>query len=207
MVVRRWFEGPPASLGALPELQEQYVRLGPGSDRFEVVGLPHGILVAEVASDGFAKTFSSPIDNRLDPALPRRPRWQTVDLVLASGSALRGRVLAEDGRPLAGASIRTQHNGAVPDSPLGKLLQDALPDFHTQTIGHCDADGSFVHERPRGGRRLPAVHSTRTPAPTVVGDLAVPAGQTITLPDVVLPRGAVVEGRVTVTAAHPARRK
>lgn len=205
VAVRRWFEGPPAALGALPEMQEQFVRLGPGSDRFDLVGMPRGMLILEVTSDGFAKTFSPPIDNRLDAALPPRPRWQSVDLALVAGTSLRGRVLAEDGRPLAGATVRSQPNGAAPDSPIGKLLQD-LPDFRTRATGSSDADGSFELRDLAAGAYQLFVHHPDACA-TVVGDLSIPGGQTVTLPDVVLPRGALVEGRVTVDGRPPGQAK
>ncbi|MFO1030276.1 MAG: carboxypeptidase-like regulatory domain-containing protein [Planctomycetota bacterium] len=206
VAVRRWFEGSPARLGALPELQEQFVRLGPGGDRFEIRGLPRGMLVVEVETAGFAKTFSAPIDNRLDPALPPRPRWQNVDLVLAAGASLRGRVLAEDGRPLAGASVRSQPNGAAPDSPIGQLLQGSLPDLRTLTEVRTDREGAFVlPDLAAGTYQLFLQHPEA--CAQVVPDLVVTAGQSTTVPDVLLPRGASIEGRVTVDGRVPGQAK
>ncbi|MBL8738239.1 MAG: carboxypeptidase regulatory-like domain-containing protein [Planctomycetes bacterium] len=206
VAVRRWFEGPPASLGALPELQEQFVRLGPGADRFEIPGLPRGMLVVEVETAGFAKTFSNPVDNRLDPALPPRPRWQSVDLVLAAGASLRGVVRGDDGRPLAGASIRTQRNGAKPDSPIGRLLRGSLPDRISLVEARTDRDGTFaLVDLAAGDYQLVLEHPEASGL--VVPDLVARAGQTTTVPDVVLPRGASVEGRVTVDGRPPGQAK
>ena len=125
---------------------------------------------------------------------------------MTAGAALRGRVLAEDGRPLAGASVRTQPNGAAPDSPIGQLLQGSLPDRRTLTEVRADSEGSFVlSDLAAGAYQLFLQHSDA--CGLVVADLVVTAGQTTTVPDLVLPRGASIEGRVTVDGRPPGQAK
>ncbi|HZM00895.1 MAG TPA: carboxypeptidase-like regulatory domain-containing protein, partial [Planctomycetota bacterium] len=104
--------------------------------RFELAGLPAGQpLAVEVRQDEFAPLESPPFTASEE---------QTTDLgelVLDAGLLLIGNVLAEDGRPLAGARIALSELGEAPPSEGG-------PEPRRASTG-ADGEYRFDHLAPR----------------------------------------------------------
>ena len=121
-----------------------------------------------------------------EPAAPAR-----VALALAAGAPIRGRVVDERGKPVGGAQVV-----AVPASapfPVVDPRRDGVP---------SKADGTFeVPALAAGTWRLTATHSTYGPAnaPPIIVD----GEHARTGVELVLPAGAVVEGKVVDKAGAP----
>ncbi len=195
LTVRRYFPEHGGKIGALADVPDQQIRLDGFTDRAEVRDLPPGNLVCEVEANGFAKTLSPPIDNNGKAGAPL-PREHVVEIVLTVGGTLHGVVVDEAGQPLAGASITTMTDGALPDSPLQQMLAGTMPERITSVRTATRADGSFtlralaladyqlLAEHPEGCR-------------TIVRAIRIPTATEQQLPPIRLPRGAQVQGRIT----------
>ena len=202
VALRRTFAGPPAQLGNVPEVPERQVHLGPAADVYELTDVPAGVFLVEVTADGLAKSFSREIDHRRDPTRPPPPRWHDVDVAMSPGAMLRGRVLAEDGTPLAGATVATERDGVDPDSPLQGVLGKNLPERVTRTSARTDAFGEFVlPQLAAGDYQLQVDHPEA--CRELVRGIAIAAGEERAVPPIRLPRGAEIVGRATY-AGQPA---
>lgn len=191
--VRRWF--PHASdallgqIGLVAELPDQRVRLDGMTDAAEVPGLPPGMFVLEVNGEGHAKTLSAPF------TLDANGQELELTVQLDRGGRLRGRVVDENGRPLAGATVESQPHGASPDNPVWRMLAQAAPERITRSKAVSGADGSF--ELPllaRGHYQLQIDHADA--CRLVQTDLRIEAAGDLELPVLRLLRGAEVVGSV-----------
>lgn len=182
-------------MGGMMRMAEQLIAgasagvdLTDATGRYEIHGVYSGlrwVLVAE--SDEYVGTESEPFE--VGPGEARQ-----VDLVLAPGGTLRGRVLGDGGRWLAGARVRL---GRLPDDLAGRAVLNGFeadraldPDVYTS-----DAEGRFVATNLPPGRLLLKVE-----APGYMTwyrrSFAVAAGQTVENFTVTLTRGATIEGTV-----------
>lgn len=194
--LRRTFAGPPVQLGNVPDVPERQVHLGPAADSYELADVPAGVFVVEVTADGAAKTFSREIDHRRDPTRPLPPRWHDVEVTMSPGALLRGRVLAEDGTPLVGATVTTERDGVDPDSPLHGVLGKNLPERVTRTSARTDGFGEFLlPQLAAGDYQLQVDHPEA--CRELLRGLAIAAAEERTLPPVRLLRGAAITGRAT----------
>ncbi len=204
--LRRWFparqdapadlpttvpEAAAGHLGLVAEVPDQRVRLDGLTDAYELIGAPAGVFVCQVEAEGFAKSLSLPF--RIEPDA----REVTVGVLLSRGASVRGRVLDEVGRPLAGATVSTQAAGATPDNPLWRMLASATPAKITVRTTTTAADGSFVLAGlALGAYDLVVEHPDA--CRTLVRNLEWFESTDVDLPAVQLPRGAVVRGRATL---------
>ncbi|MBL9079489.1 MAG: carboxypeptidase regulatory-like domain-containing protein [Planctomycetes bacterium] len=191
--VRRWFDDRGGQLGLVPDVPEQSVRLDGFTDRSVLDGLPNGRFVCEVAADGFARSLSPPFEVAGDPG----PQAQAIDVVVHRGATLRGRVLRDDGAPLAGAEVVTGTDGADPDSPFWKLVVGSVPSRVTQAKATTALDGSFALPHLMDGAYQLEVRHPEV-CRTIVRGIELVAEQDLTVPPVVAQRGAIVTGRATI---------
>ena len=198
--LRRFYAERGGQIAFVADVPGQRVRLDDRTDFAEIDGIPDGTFVFQVASEGFATTLSPPFT--IDQAVRR----SDVDVVLTTGATLAGQVLDESGRPLAEATVTTEPDGAMMDSPTWRMLAGAVPDRITIATTNTDADGRF--ELPLlafGDYQLQIRHPdtcwTREPGIR----LTVPARQT--LAPIRLLRGSVVTGRATIGGAIAPRMK
>ncbi len=195
--LRRYFEDQRGQIAAVADVPEQRVRLDGMSDSATIGDVPPGTFVCQVEAEGFAKTLSAPINNNRQPGAVPGPRQFDVTITLTPGAALRGVVLDENGAPLAGATVATQTDGAMPDNPFFQIVAATVPDRITPQRVTTGADGSFLlkHlafaeyqllvEHPEACRMfVPGLNLDRE------GERALPPIRMIT--------GATVTGRVTV---------
>lgn len=188
LAVRRWVEGDGGQIGIVRDVPDRIVHLGPGEDVAWTDGLDDGDFAFQVEAEGWAKTLSAPL--RLDAAT----REAQVVLVLTRGGELLGGVVDEAGRPVAGAVVRTQPDGAAEDNPVWKMLQSLTPDRITRREAVTDAGGRFrLTELSYASYQLEIVHPEF--CRTVRRGIPVAEDRTETVADVRLVRGSVVRGR------------
>jgi hypothetical protein len=192
--VHRYFEDERGGqIGFVADLPERSVRLDGFTDHAGFDGLPAGTFVCEVTAGGYAKTLSAPFTITAEPM---RETLQ-VDVAVSRGATLRGRVFDEGGAPLAAAEVRTQADGADPESPIWKLLAGAVPARITTTEVTTDADGSFVLPRlALGDYQLEIEHPEA--CRSIVRQIRIDRATEQSVPPIHVVRGAVVSGRATV---------
>ncbi|MEO6594600.1 MAG: carboxypeptidase regulatory-like domain-containing protein [Planctomycetota bacterium] len=192
-------------IGLVVDVPEQRVRLDRMTDFAELQGVPMGTFKCQVVADGYAKTLSEPIvfgqgeapGRTLGDSASGGGEVQSIDIVLSTGATLRGRVFDEAGRPLPGATVATQADGATPDSPLSKMLAGALPDKITVGRATTAADGSFALEHlALADYQLEVTHPDA--CRTIIAGLRLDTASERTLPAIQLVAGALVTGRATV---------
>ncbi|MDO8349499.1 MAG: carboxypeptidase regulatory-like domain-containing protein [Planctomycetota bacterium] len=143
-----------------------------------------------MSADGFAKTLSPEFEVGADTGRIE------VDVVLSTGGTLRGRVLDENGKPLAGALVETQPDGAPPDNPVWRMLASAAPQKITALRVTTADDGGFVLPLlAEADYQLQVEHADACRA--FVPGLAVGRGER-ELEPIRLPAGSIVFGRATV---------
>ncbi len=192
--LRRVFPAQGGQIAAVADVPDRSVVLAPGEDAVEIDAVPFGDFCLQVEAEGYAKALSEPFSN--PPADAAAPRVFDVRVALDEGATLRGRVVAEDGAPLADATITTAAAGIAADSPFHRLLAGATPDKVTVTTVRSDADGWFTLPRlALGDYQLLLDHPDA--CRTTVPDLRLDAGVR-TLPPTALPTGARVAGRATI---------
>lgn len=192
--LRRVFVAQGGQIAAVADVPDRSVALTGGDDAVDIDGVPFGEFCLQVEADGFAKTLSAPFANPEDG--PDQPRSFDVVVTMGQGATVRGRIVAEDGAPLAGATVQTAAAGIPIDSPFYRMLAGATPDRITATTVRSDADGWFALVRlAPGDYQLLVDHpdACRTTMP----DLRLEAGAR-NLPPLTLPTGARVAGRATV---------
>jgi hypothetical protein len=188
--------GSTLSIAALIDVPDQNVRLDGLSDTAIVGGLPPGTFVCEVEAPGFAKTYSRPFECT-QQHLSRRGAPIAVEVDLTPGGTIHGSVFAENGEPLAGATVSTAHAGGSPDSPLARLLGGAVPKSITTARVTTAANGSFtLGQLALGDYQLIVEHPEA--CRTIVPGVVVAAAGEQRLPAIRLLRGAVVRGRALV---------
>jgi len=202
--VRRWFphanDALQGQIGLVAELPDQRVRLDGLTDAAEVAGLPPGMFVLEVKSDGHAKALSQPF------TIDGTGQELAIELQLDRGSRLRGRVVDESGMPLAGAIVESQPHGASPDNPVWRMLAQAAPERVTRSKAVTGADGAF--ELPllaRGHYQLQIDHDDA--CRQVLADLRIEAAGDRELPMLRLVRGCLVSGTVRWDGKVPTQAK
>jgi protocatechuate 3,4-dioxygenase beta subunit len=190
LAVRRWFPEAPEQLAAAPEVPERRVRLDGFTDAAEIEGLPAGWFCVQIDAEGWARTFSAPIDNT-----GRGARDLAVVVAVTPGAALHGRVTDARGQPLAAADVHLEPAGHAVDNPFVRMFAGAFP--HRATVGHTRtaADGSFSFERLSfASYQLRIEHPEACREIVPIPDLD--RVEHRTLPPIALHDGAIVRGRI-----------
>jgi hypothetical protein len=195
LALRRFFAEQDGQIGHVADVPEQRVRLDGLTDFAELTNVPMGVFKCQVIAEGWAKTLSEVV--KVEPTEGGGPGEQSVDVVLSAGVTLRGRVLDENGAPLAGATVVTEADGATPDSPAWRMLAGAVPERITAMRVATDADGTFVLPRlALASYQLEIDHEEA--CRTLVPGLHLEVAGEQTLPAIRMPSGATVTGRATV---------
>ncbi|MCU0863297.1 MAG: carboxypeptidase-like regulatory domain-containing protein [Planctomycetes bacterium] len=182
-------------LGAVTEVPEQRVRLDGLTDTAVIADVPGGRFVCQVEAEGYARSWSAPIDTRRPPEARPGPAVElAVEVVVDPPSTLVGLVTDETGAPLAGAAVLTQPDGTLPDSPLVQAVR-SLPTRTSNLRVTTDAFGRFRLEPLCAG-----LYQLQVDHPdvcrTFVRELRVGRGEERSLPSIAMPIGAEVSGRV-----------
>jgi hypothetical protein len=154
-----------------------------GADgRFEIRGLRPGDTVRlAVSRQGYA--------SRGVPGL-RVPAEEPVRVVLSPASRVSGRVVDEAGAPVAMAQVVLRPGG------------QAITGLAIAGLGRADGEGKFSLENVEAGRFALAA-SAQGYIPTQKDGIEVVAGADVDGLEVVLRRGAVVEGTVSTPDGNP----
>lgn len=192
--LRRVFVAQGGQIAAVADVPDRSVALVGAEDGVDIEGVPYGEFCLQVEADGFAKALSAPFANPEHG--PDQPRSFDVVVTLGQGATVRGRVVAEDGAPLAGATVQTLAAGAAAESPFFRMLAGTTPDRITAATARCDADGWFTLARLAPGDYQLIVDHPEA-CRTTVPDLQLEPGAR-DLPPVRTTAGASVSGRATV---------
>ncbi|MBL8750257.1 MAG: carboxypeptidase regulatory-like domain-containing protein [Planctomycetes bacterium] len=204
LAVRRFLADRDGHLAYVPDVPDRRVALRGETERATIDDLPNGTFVFQVAAEGFATTFSEPVD--LAAAEGGDGVVRELDVTLSAGATIRGHVMDAFGRPLTGATVTTAAEGADPDSPLWRVLAGAAPERITPRTATTDADGRF--ELPRlsfGQYQLEVRHPDACLARQ--NGIVLDAEGVRTIAPIRLVRGAEVSGRVTIGGRTAAQAK
>ena len=164
-----------AAAGAGEESRET---LSEADGGFTITGLPEGQPVnVRVWSEGYASAILRGI---------QVPAERLLRVTLSPASRISGRIVDESGAPVTQAQVM-----AVPEGPGGGGAAETL-----------DEDGGFVIENVAPGRFTLAVAAPGF-LPARRQGIEVVAGNDVTGLEVVVSKGAVVEGRVTTAQGRP----
>jgi len=156
-------------------------------DVLKLADLPDGEFVLIVDSPMFAKSLSVPFK------LPSNEEAEIV-VVLGRGGVLDGSVVGKDGKPLAGAVVRTRNGNLAHAGPMAAILANMVVDPTTATSATTAADGTFRLERlARGKYQLVVEHPEFVPAEV---DAEVTGDDPKKVPAVQLQDGVLITGRV-----------
>lgn len=196
LAVRRWFEAGGGQIGTVRDVPERVVRIDPPAEVAFVDGLEDGDFVFQVEADGHVATLSPPL--RIDATR----RHAEVTVQMHRGGAISGIVLGADGRPLAGARVRTEPDGAQEENPVWRMLQAMTPDRITRAETTTGADGSFVL-RPLAHARYQLAVDHAEHCRALRAGVEITEDRTETAAPFRLVRGCAVAGRA-VAAGLPA---
>ncbi|MEQ1633382.1 MAG: carboxypeptidase regulatory-like domain-containing protein, partial [Planctomycetota bacterium] len=188
LAIRQWFEQNGGQIGMVRDVPDRVVHLDQDTSVAYVDGLDDGQFVFQVEAEGFASTLSPVLQ------LDATAREAIVEMSLARGGQFTGTVVDEAGRPVSGATVRTQPQGASEDNPVFRMLQSLVPDRITRKEAVTGGDGSFVLPGlSHANYQLEVVHGEF--CRTVRRDLSLHEDRTETVPPIRLIRGALLRGR------------
>jgi hypothetical protein len=164
-------------------------------DHAVIGGLPAGTFVAVVSADLHARTVSSPFTLAADAAVPR------AVVTLQSGAELQGVVLGRDGKPLAGALVRTLAPGAALHPALAEAMRNVAPRLLDERSVRTEADGTWRLRHLAGGTYR--VHVGHPDHCEGVVERVTVGGGTRRLGTIALAGGARVSGRALGRGGRP----
>jgi hypothetical protein len=196
--LKRYFENNPLGIANVPEYAERSVSPSDYQGDFAIIrGLPAGEFRFQITDSNHAKTLS-PNFKVVEGGEPTE-----VIAQLTLGGAITGRVLDDQGRPVADAAVSTDMNaGLAADTQIFEIFQSMIPEKHSKSSTRTGADGRF---------RLPklafADYMLRVAHPNFCEgkriDLKIETeGANIDVGDIALERGTLVEG-MTMVAGMP----
>jgi len=197
LAVRRWFDANGGQIGMVRDAPDRVVKIDPPAEFAFLDGLEDGEFVFQIDAEGHVATLSPPV--RIDAAT----RYAEVTAQLHRGAALTGMVTDVLGRPIAGARIATQPNGAAEDNPVWRMLAAMTPDRITRQETTTAADGSFTL-RPLAHARYQIAIDHPEHCRSVRTGIAITEDRTETLDPVRLIRGCAIAGRA-LAAGKPAQ--
>ncbi len=157
-----------------------------GAAVLDLEGLEPGEWSLEASAPGFARLTSSTFRVTTD-------ELREVAILLTKGNRVLGRILDEQGRPVAGAIVRLQSSSAL-DGDLGAALRSARANVGAQPFAQSKADGTFVVERAHDGVHQLCI--TRNGfAPRIHGEVRTFGGIDATVGDLALTKGVTIRGR------------
>lgn len=140
----------------------------------------HGVYQIQVLAEGYAPTWSNPFDTDKDP--------DKLVVVLSRGGILKGQIVNQAGEPISQAKV-------IPLSLSADTRKRTEHLFATEKGAVITRNGSFSFSHiPEGVEAIQIKHPDY--AMQVRRDIAISAGQTTYLDDLVLTTGGALEGVV-----------
>lgn len=196
--LKRSFPGNPVGIGNVPEFRDARIMPPDFQGDFALIrGIPNGDFVFQITADKFARTLSEPFHVIAGDEIPE----VTVNLTL--GGVLTGRVVDDRGNPVAGATVSTDINGGfASDSDFFKILGQFMPEKITKTSVRADGQGRYrLSLLAYGDYMVRAAHPDFCEGCAI--ELKIDGETDVTVPDIVMSRGAIVEG-ITTVGGQPA---
>ncbi|MBK8096856.1 MAG: carboxypeptidase regulatory-like domain-containing protein [Planctomycetes bacterium] len=189
--VRHWFAENGGQIGTVVDIPDLSVRLRADEERAVIANLDRGDYVVQVMADGFAKTLSGNF------SIGEDARDVVVEVTMSMGTLLRAVVVDEQGKPVAGATVTTQVDGADEDNPVWRMIASMTPDKFTRTSARTDVHGVFaLPQLAIADYQLQIEHPQFCRGFHKGVRISAPGEQT--LPPIVLHRGALVRGHTWV---------
>ncbi|MBK8097896.1 MAG: carboxypeptidase regulatory-like domain-containing protein [Planctomycetes bacterium] len=146
LALKRFFPDNPLGIGNVPEFRD--LRITPGdyppefSGEWAVIrGVPIGDFVFQIEDNGqHAKSLSEPFQVVANGTSPE------VVCRLTLGGVIEGHVVDDQGRPVSGAVVVTDHSSGMlldPGNAFGQMLRQFMPEKHSTASARTDADGRF----------------------------------------------------------------
>lgn len=156
---------------------------------------PRGNFLIEARAPGYAPTFSAPFTN------PGGTAVEGLRIEMERGGSIRGRLVDDQGEPVAGGWIESRDQ-SWSDDPIIEVLGDYFPSESTVREVRSDRDGVF---------RLPHLHpgTYRVLAESArfhriqVESVVVDEGEEVDLGDLVLTTGGRLRGRLFDADSKP----
>lgn len=189
--IRHWFAENGGQIGTVVDVPDLPIELRADTDRAIVANLDRGQYVVQVTADGFAKTLSDAFSIGDDA------RDVVVEMTMSTGTLLRAVVVDDHGKPVTGATVTTQVDGADEDNPVWRMIASMTPDKITRASVRTDINGVFALPRlAAADYQLQIDHPQHCRGIQTGIRITNPGEQT--LPPIVLHRGAVLRGRTWV---------
>jgi hypothetical protein len=196
--LRRHFPNQPGTIGKVLEFRD--VRVTPADldgGWATIRSVPAGEFVFQITDAEHAKTLSPPFRTGRDLPPP------DVEVTLTAGAAIHGTVVDDRGRPVAGADVATDMDGALlGDAPFQEIFGSLMPDKHTIRTAKTDVAGRFALDRLAFADYMVRVSHADFCTGAASGVALTTSGQSVDVGTITLARGALVEG-VCTAAGRP----
>ncbi len=182
--LRQVFEGQKVyGKTTVPEVDVRNARQG----RYVLTGIDPGkTYCLRVEARGYAMTFSQPFKVELGKPMP------FVVVRLTQGGSIHGRVVDSTGKPVAGALVETMSND-YQDNAFIRMFAPLIPQQHSRVKATTNKNGEYFLRLV-----MPQTYQLKVTHPeyptTYRKDIQVAEGQTVQVPDIILPVGVVVYG-------------
>ncbi len=191
--LRQVFEGQKVyGKTGVPEVDVRNARQG----RYVMTGIDPGKTYCfRVEARGYAMTFSEPFKVELGKPMP------FVVVRLTQGGSIRGRVVDSTGKPVPGARVETMSN-EYQDNAFTKMFAPLIPQQHSRVSAVTNKKGEYFLRLV-----MPQTYQLKVSHPeyptTYRKNIQVAEGQTVQVPDIILPVGVVVYGVAYDPAGRP----
>ncbi|MBK8096857.1 MAG: carboxypeptidase regulatory-like domain-containing protein [Planctomycetes bacterium] len=198
--LKRFFPNNPLGIGNVPEFRDARITPGDyppefGGDWAVIRGVPNGEFVFQVEDNGqHAKSLSEPFKVEANGASPE------VLCRLTLGGVIEGHVVDDAGRPVAGATVTTDMNGAfmAEDGGFFAMFRQFMPEKHSKSQTKTDGGGRFRLTKLAFADYMIRVQHQDFCEGTSVDIKLESEGQRLDIGTIQLMRGALVEGVTTV---------
>ena len=140
----------------------------------------------EVEARGYAMTFSEPFKVELGKPMPQ------VVVRLTQGGSIRGRIVDSTGKPVAGALVETMSND-YQDNQFIRMFAPLIPQQHSRVRSVTNNKGEYFLKLVMPQTYQLKISHKDYPT-TYRKDIQVTEGQTVQVPDIILPVGVIVFG-------------
>lgn len=163
--------------------------------RFVLTPTKVGSYVVEGIAPSYAGSYSEPFEVALNQDATG------IVVRLGQGGTIVGKVVGMNNLPLAGAVVQTKDESWSND-PFGNMLEQAGVGDATSVRVRTADDGTFTIKNLKAAKyKLVVEHSDY--AQVIQGDVNVGENQEVRVPDIRLPKGAVITGMVFGPSGAP----